>query len=36
MIDAGRVCIIGLNDCPDGEVCVPEYENYGHCGAKVK
>lgn len=31
-LDAGRACIIGLGDCPEGEECIRQEENFGHCG----
>ncbi|KAL1934598.1 hypothetical protein VTP01DRAFT_6780 [Rhizomucor pusillus] len=32
--EAGRQCFTGLDDCPDGETCIPEGSNYGHCGVQ--
>ncbi|KAL0138005.1 hypothetical protein V8B55DRAFT_1534011 [Mucor lusitanicus] len=29
---AGRACIVGLDDCPDGETCIVQEGDYGHCG----
>ncbi|KAI8059107.1 hypothetical protein BC940DRAFT_352118 [Gongronella butleri] len=34
--DAGRACIVGLNDCPDGTICIEEDDGYGHCGPNPK
>ncbi|KAI9246216.1 hypothetical protein BDA99DRAFT_565553 [Phascolomyces articulosus] len=31
-INARRPCIVGLDDCPEDEECIPQEENYGHCG----
>ncbi|ORX58820.1 hypothetical protein DM01DRAFT_1371839 [Hesseltinella vesiculosa] len=35
-VDAGRACLLGLNDCPDDQICVTKDENYGHCGPNPK
>lgn len=32
IIDAGRECLVGLKDCPDGQTCIEEDNGYGHCG----
>ncbi|KAL0095167.1 hypothetical protein F4703DRAFT_1058429 [Phycomyces blakesleeanus] len=29
---AGRNCFPGLHDCPDGETCIEQDPNFGHCG----
>ncbi|KAG2185175.1 hypothetical protein INT44_001965 [Umbelopsis vinacea] len=29
---AGRECRPAIDDCPSGQHCIPEAENYGHCG----
>jgi hypothetical protein len=36
LVEGGRVCIDGLNDCPTNQICVVERENYGHCGPPPK
>lgn len=32
LVVEGRACIVGLHDCPDGESCIVQDGDYGHCG----
>jgi hypothetical protein len=36
IVEGGRFCIDGLNDCPANQICVVERENFGHCGPPPK